>query len=525
MKDHIFHTHVYIVFSYRQLIKNRMLTPRFTLGQDETFVTINIYAPFTNISDTEIFMDDLDFRFYSKPYFLRLHLPNAIEETDLASAKYDADTNSFVIKAPKKNAGQFFPGLDMISELLKPKGSVNAQPKIEMIEENNLAESQEDEEDIDCYFEQQILELNPVENVEIVDPASETSYGFGFGRANVFSRLLDECQEILDIKDLDHKPFSERKSERKQLETRAFSSEHYLADLFDTNDDLNSILNLASKWKDSVDFSNEDTERMIALGTQRKVPIKVAKENLSSVSFGLLDILFAYCYDFRTTEYEQNSESAWTISKLCATLSCGEKYLNIKECVVTCIRRSICYPLYRHWELALLVWKDVCDVLKYSDKKGLIKILLNIIPLFVNSEGYYLYNQLYIEEYAIWCQSLPDKWVTNCLDSLQIVLQSVSKNELELSIDELESFAKDLVSKQQTPETVKEDQTDLMQRIAALQINDSKVDSDDSDSENSVSQSESSDSSDSSDSEEADSSDTDNSCNNAAGLDEAHTTV
>ena len=55
-----------------------MLTPRFDLDQDDNFLIVTIYAPFTNISDTEIFMEDLDFRFFSKPYFLRLHLPKPI---------------------------------------------------------------------------------------------------------------------------------------------------------------------------------------------------------------------------------------------------------------------------------------------------------------------------------------------------------------------------------------------------------------------------------------------------------------
>ena len=492
-----------------------MLTPRFELDQDESFLLISIYAPFTNISDTEIFIDGLDFRFFSKPYFLRLHLPNAIEETDSASAKYDADSNSFIIKAPKKIQGQFFPGLDMISELLTPKGSSHLNEKIEILEESEEP-PEEEEDDIDCYFQQQIPENIP-EKPDIVT-SSETSYGFGFSRANVFSRLLDECEEILDIKDLDHKSFSERKVERKQLEDKAFSQDHYLADKFDTNEDLNSIVELSLKWKNTVAFSKEDTERMITLGTQRKTKTKIEKENISCVSTGLLDILFAYCYDFRTTEGEQNSESAWNISKLCATLSCGEKYLNIDECVITSIRRSLCYPLYRQWELSLLVWSDVCDVLSNSGIKGVIKILLDIISVFVNSEGFYLYNQLYIEEYAIWCQSLPEKWVVKCLESLKTSLETLTKNKIELDLDKLESYAMEIISNQQQPESAVENQVDLLQKIAALDINDDRADSDDSDSDQSTSESSNSNCSNSCDSEDSDSSDDEKSSDNDSGV-------
>ena len=105
---------------------------------------------------------------------------------------------------------------------------------------------------------------------------------------------------------------------------------------------------------------------MITLGTHKKCKVKLEKDKILSTSLGLLDILFAYCYDFRTTEWEHSSESAWTISTLCATLSCGERYTNIEECVVTCVRRSLCYPLYRNWKLSLVVWNDVCKLLNKS---------------------------------------------------------------------------------------------------------------------------------------------------------------
>jgi protein SHQ1 len=488
-----------------------MLTPRFTLDQDETCITITIYAPFTNIADTEIFMDDTDFRFFSKPYFLRLHLPNAIEETDSANAKYDPDMNSFVIKAPKKTSGEFFPGLDMISELLKPKGTTSAHVPIEILEECGDAH----DEDIDCYFEQQIQET-ATEPADIAE-TSKTSYGFAFSRGNVFNKLLDECEEILDIKNLDEKSFAERTIERKQKEEEVFSPDHYLADMFEPNEDLNNILNLASNWREDIEFSKVDTERMITLGTQRKTPAKAGKENALSISIGLLDILYAYCYDLRTTEWEQNPESAWTISKMCATLCCGEKYLSINECVITTIRRSLCYPLYRSWKLSLLVWKDVCDLLKYSGKKAIVKVLLDIISLFANREGFYLYNQLYIEDYALWCQSLSHKWVTKCLEYIDPVLNNIKKQDLNLNLDNLELLASEIISKQIT-EPKLEREIDLLEKIAGLNINEEIVDSDDSDSEENTSESSDCDSSDDSNNVDSDCSDSDESSENSSGV-------
>ena len=448
-----------------------MLTPRFELDQDDRFVIVTIYAPFTNISETEIFMDDLDFRFFSKPYFLRLHLPKEVEETDIANAEYNADTNSFVIKVPKKNSGEFFPGLDMLSELLKPKGGMTAQEQIEEFDENG-----ELLEDIDCYFEQNIQAS--CEKQTIQSESNSNCYGFGFTRSNVFNRLLDECQEILDIKDLDLKTINERRKQRKQLETNAFNEDHYLADTFETNDELIDILNLDSKWKNDIALSSEHKQRMITLGTQKRCKLKIEKEDVLSVSLGLLDILFAFCYDFRTTDWEHNTESAWTISKLCATLSCGEKYSTTNECVITGIRRSLCYPLYRNWELSVLVWKDVCDLLKNSGKIGILHVLLSLIPVFLTSEGYYLYNQMYVEDYVLWCQSLSDKWVAKCLESLQSCIDTIAKEHIGLNIDKLELYAKNILENQSEKDVSTE--VDLLQKIADLQINEDNVDSDDS---------------------------------------------
>jgi hypothetical protein len=48
-----------------------MLTPKFELTQTETKVCIIVFAPYTNISETEIYVEKNDFRFFSPPYYLR----------------------------------------------------------------------------------------------------------------------------------------------------------------------------------------------------------------------------------------------------------------------------------------------------------------------------------------------------------------------------------------------------------------------------------------------------------------------
>ena len=58
-----------------------------------------------------------------------------LQETDDATAHYDADSKSFVVTVPKKVKGEHFPGLEMISDLLIPKGDTKLPngPMVEVL--------------------------------------------------------------------------------------------------------------------------------------------------------------------------------------------------------------------------------------------------------------------------------------------------------------------------------------------------------------------------------------------------------
>ena len=50
-------------------------------------------------------------------------------------------------------------------------------------------------------------------------------------------------------------------------------------------------------------------------------------------------------------------ESAWNIRKLSSTLSWLTSESDIKSALISCVKRVLCYPLYRHWVLAMKVCK------------------------------------------------------------------------------------------------------------------------------------------------------------------------
>ena len=101
-------------------------------------------------------------------------------------------------------------------------------------------------------------------------------------------------------------------------------------------------------------------------------------------------------------------------------------------------------------------------------------------------------KQMYVEDYVLWCQSLSDKWVEKCLESLQSCIHTLTKEHIGLDIDKLELYAKNILENQSEDVST---EVDLLQKIADLQINEDNVDSDDSYDESDSSSSDSAESS------------------------------
>ena len=68
-------------------------------------------------------------------------------------------------------------------------------------------------------------------------------------------------------------------------------------------------------------------------------------------------------------------ESAWTICKLSSTLSWLELFHGgLHEVVYCSLRRALCFPLYRHWELALAVLQDTRDLFHLGEDNKLASV-------------------------------------------------------------------------------------------------------------------------------------------------------
>ncbi|XP_006608782.1 protein SHQ1 homolog isoform X1 [Apis dorsata] len=456
-----------------------MLTPRFEISQTDTEVAITIHAPYANIKDTEVYVDATDFRFYSTPYYLRLKLPGEIEENDSSFGSYDCEKGDFTLKFTKVVKGEYFENLDMISTLLAPPKKKNTVvPNIEVI--GNPSANSEDINDIsnesdfmsndeNTNGDEWYMHQNNVQTVSLLP----TSPKYGF--ANKISGALAAFEsawikEIIDLPMPDTTPQSERKKLREKREISDFNEEHYLADLMQP-DCIEPYISFITEWdtlkKENVSFNETEIDLLKELPNKEYL---LNNEETHKLLLSLVDILFASCYNHRTTLGENTVESSWTINKLSSTLSWFDDFSDSKEVIKSCFRRSICYPLFRNWKLSIKIFEDIKKVIKLG-KKYIIKCFCEIHNLFNNScEPRYILNQLYIKDYLIWLQQINESLIES-LESLIIFLPS--KEDMQLDLVELEQAA---YSVQEEDLIIENSIHEIVDQMDELTVNDNNED-------------------------------------------------
>ncbi|XP_059415901.1 protein SHQ1 homolog [Carassius carassius] len=436
-----------------------MITPAFELSQDADFLTVVIRVPYTRTSEFDIYIQGEDFKFYAKPYFLRLTLPGRIVEDGREKASFDIDKGLFTLHVPKETAGEHFEGLEMLTSLLAPKGSRSAKPLVEDTEACGgvCEEEEEEEEEFDWQIEQEVYTETPAETLK-----EYHKYGFGNLRSGVFARLQEELNEVIDLKDPDNTAPELRRHNRLEAETTIFCSDHYMVNLYEDEEEIRNLLKFKPWWRElspdpsaqsdtSITFTEEEKEQMRKFTNRSYLLDKKAHFH---VWLGLVDIILAYVYDVCTTEGEHNVESAWTIRKLSGTLSWLETYHSVQDVLVSFGRRTLCYPLYRHFSLITRAVKDVACIFQ-SGKACVLKCLLAIHKIFRENDPAYILNDLYITDYCIWIQRVKSKHVLDLAESLHNA--KLQKNHLDLELEILEQAA-ELAMKEEADEEEEEEE-------------------------------------------------------------------
>ncbi|XP_068762839.1 protein SHQ1 homolog isoform X3 [Struthio camelus] len=454
-----------------------MITPAFELSQDPDFLTIIIKIPYAKASEFDVYFEGEDFKFYAKPYFLRLTLPGRIVEDGREKASYNTDKGIFTIQIPKEIPGQYFEGLDMLTSLLAPKKLRSAKPLVEEIAASaQLSEEEEEEEEFDWEIEQ-----TPYEETAESTLQQQYCYGFGNLHSGVFERLQDELSDVIDIKDPDRVPVNERRRKRLAAEAAKFDPDHYLADFFE-DEAIQHVLKYRPWWVDAhkkkmalqeenhqepdrqtfVVFSEEEREQLRKFKNKSYL---LDKRTRHHVYLSLIDILLAYCYEICVNEGDKNVESSWNVRKLSATLCWLESFTSIHDVLVSFGRRVLCYPLYRHFTLVTRAIDDTVTILQLG-KGAVLKCLLEIHKIFRENDPSYILNDLFITDYCIWIQKIKSKKLAVLAESLKKATLTKSHTGLELEeleaaavlVQEEESKLKDAgtVSKQQLPSSESE---------------------------------------------------------------------
>ncbi|KFD62665.1 hypothetical protein M514_03775 [Trichuris suis] len=419
-----------------------MYTPVFWVDQDEKSLIVRIKALYARPSEVDVFFAETEFLFYCPPYFLRLFLPGKVVECEGECALFNPENNVFTIRAPKKNIGEHFPDLDMLTRLLVPEGSPavgtcnvklpGERTKTELSSNRQNSEVQLNQ----LYFEQKMP-------VDVAEAAAECRYGFASSRDHVFLHFKEASDQLIDIEDPDCYTSTRRRQILYEKERDKFSEDAYLADLH--NEEVGRLLALKDPWKRRIcsdsflqaPFSIDEIERLKSLP---KKNVAVIAELERSALFSLVDILFGFAYDCRINDGDDCVESGWNIRKLSSTLSGLVTWNDIRSAILACIRRSLCYPLIRNFEFSMQVVRDVSNIL-LSGKVQLIKCLLSIHQIFANTGDFvYLFNDLYITDYCVWIQALREEAITEL--GRQVASVEIAKDEVGFDLPLLDTCAR-----------------------------------------------------------------------------------
>ncbi|CAK5099063.1 unnamed protein product [Meloidogyne enterolobii] len=432
----------------------KMLTPFFQLEQNDIFLFVKVLAPYCKIVDAEVIYGDREFVFNASPYFLRLFLTGDVVDDETGTVEYNSEKGEFTICMPKKSKGEFFPRLEMLSELIKPQQQLpTAKSPIEIInsrktetdEVEGSSQSFEEEEGEDSLINDKSLfakqTLYCPKTINLPENNSQLGYGFGWVRTDVLGKFKEEIVDLIDLDDPENVLIEERSQKLKQFDEKHFSEQYYLADLFSQEQYQLDAMEFCFD-KNCVKLTEEDFTDLKDLRI-RKLE-NFSKEINEKIALSLVDIVFGFAYDFRTTLGEHSVESGWTISKLSPSLTFLVKWSNIQEAISSTIRHSLVLPMIRNWELSLKVMLDVGTIIE-NGRSSILHVLLTCRRIFNKSGGEfrYLLNQLFIDDLCLWIQSVDEQLILNLNKEFKNSVNSLEKsNILELDLEFIEAQAK-----------------------------------------------------------------------------------
>ncbi|CAI2177446.1 9370_t:CDS:2 [Funneliformis geosporum] len=304
---------------------------------------------------------------------------------------------------------------------------------------------------------------------------STAKYGFNGLYSGYFMHVQETCNEIIDITNPEKSTPESRRKDRINAENNKFDPDHYIADFMSAEEIKYLIKSKTLWWKELKRLQNNDKNETTVNETvstierqdtsappttndvtndvlavlkftekenmiMRNLPNKqYLLENIESIYYGLVDLLFAYSYNHRVFEGENTVESAWIIGKISPTISCLEQFNSLEEIMKTLYRRSLAYPLRRNYELTEKCQDDVYVLFKLG-RRAILKVLLELKDLFDHHDVYYIYSKIWLDDYCIWCQTkASDKIIRSLAHKLHHY--KVLKSDIGWNLEEYEQIA------------------------------------------------------------------------------------
>ena len=161
-------------------------------------------------------------------------------------------------------------------------------------------------------------------------------------------------------------------------------------------------------------------------------------DNVEEALSIVVDVLFGFAYDQRTTMGESTVESGWTIAKLSRTLSWLDAPGSVRDAVVSSVHRALAFPVHRNWRLACRVVGDVAALLVLG-RRAVVRSLLMVRKVFEKSGARQYLNTLFIEPLAVWVQGVSD--ATLAAVGAQVEQCMPTKQDVRWDLEQLEAIA------------------------------------------------------------------------------------
>jgi len=262
-------------------------------------------------------------------------------------------------------------------------------------------------------------------------------YGFLNQFDSVFTSFAREglAPCMLEIPFPDGTPMQDRRRLRLEMELSKFDADRYCNDTFylSPEDDevympiiktpqcfyyanqkeevslLEQETDMDSPSSSSSFFTKEESQYLASISSSVRVS-NLTKSETDSSLLHLMDLLYAFAYNYRMTDGEPTCESSWTISILSPTLSWLESYNSEDDSIATvvggCVKRALTYPYFRSFDFCTdVVIQDVIQILR-GGRRMVLRCLLRMHDIMDGSEFHYLNNKLTIDPFLLWIQHL-----------------------------------------------------------------------------------------------------------------------